>query len=174
MRRCSLKKLRKKKTSMLTLFTSKLKPSRSRRMHFIKGHLSPLHSRLAQESGMFRKPYKIVRFVWHEAAPSWMIIIWHHSTARAIREQTDPRLSNHSRSTLMSYTNHSAWRQFKSNKPNVNSTEKETCLETLWRFFLHPTASHVFTWKSRLLFVIGSIIHSLLYILTRCLLFLIV
>ncbi len=34
-----------------------------------------------------------------------------------MREQTDPMLSNHSRGTVMSYTDHSAWDRFKSNKP---------------------------------------------------------
>ncbi len=38
-----------------------------------------------------------------EAALSRMITVWHQSTARAIREQTDPIHSNHSRGTLMSY-----------------------------------------------------------------------
>ncbi len=28
-------------------------------LHFLEGHLSPLHSRLAQESRMFRKPCQI-------------------------------------------------------------------------------------------------------------------
>ncbi len=46
----------------MMLFTSKLEPSRSHRtylLHFLKGHLSPLHSSLAQESCMSRKPCKI-------------------------------------------------------------------------------------------------------------------
>ncbi len=43
----------------------------------------------------------IIRCVRLEAAPSRMISVWHHSTARAIREQTDPMLSNHSRGTLI-------------------------------------------------------------------------
>ncbi len=42
-----------------------------------------------------------------------------NSTARAIREQTDPMLSNGSRSTLMSYTDHSVQRRLKSNAPTV-------------------------------------------------------
>ncbi len=47
--------------------------------------------------------------VWHQ----WSHV-WHQSTARAIREQTDPMLSNSSRDTLISYTDHSAQRRLKS------------------------------------------------------------
>ncbi len=64
MRRCSFKTLRKKNINAeKMLFTSKLEPSRSHRMHIYRissrDVLSPLHSHLAQESGMFRKPCKI-------------------------------------------------------------------------------------------------------------------
>ncbi len=52
-----------------------------------------------------------------EAALRRKITVWHQSTGRAIREQTDPMHSNHSRGTLMSYGDHSAQRCFKLNVP---------------------------------------------------------
>ncbi len=58
-----------------------------------------------------------IRCVRLEAALSRMISVWHHSTARARRERTDPILLNHSCCTFMSYTDHSARRRFKSNTP---------------------------------------------------------
>ncbi len=45
----------------MMLFTSKLKPSRSHRMHFLEGRLSALHSCLAQESRTFRKHVKLIQ-----------------------------------------------------------------------------------------------------------------
>ncbi len=48
-----------------------------------------------------------------------MVSIWHQSTAGAIREEMDPLLSNGSRGTLMSYTDHSVQRCLKSNAPIV-------------------------------------------------------
>ncbi len=61
----------------------------------------------------------IIRRVRLEAALSRMITLWHQSTARAIRKQSDPMHSNRSRGTLMSYGEHSAQRCFKSNAPIV-------------------------------------------------------
>ncbi len=46
-----------------------------------------------------------------------MVSVWHQSTTRAIREQMDPMLSNGSRGTLMSYTDHSVQRRLKLNAP---------------------------------------------------------
>ncbi len=48
-----------------------------------------------------------------------MVSVWHQSTARAIREQLVSMLSNGSRGTLMSYTDHSMQRRLKSNAANV-------------------------------------------------------
>ncbi len=64
-----------------------------------------------------------------------MVSVWHHSTARAIREQTDPMLSNGSRGTLMSYTDHSVQRRLKSNAPFgcIRKLRQLTCcLAALW------------------------------------------
>ncbi len=58
-----------------------------------------------------RSPSSIGR-IRLEAALRRIITVWHQSTARAIREQTDPMHSNHSRGTLMSYGEHSAQRCF--------------------------------------------------------------
>ncbi len=66
-----------------------------------------------------------IRCVRLEAALRRMVSVWHQSTARAIREQTDPMHSNRSRGTLMSYTDHSAQRRFKSNTPKVKVKVKE-------------------------------------------------
>ncbi len=46
-----------------------------------------------------------------------MVSVWHQSTVRAIREPMDPMLSNGSRGTLMSYTDHSVQSRLKSNAP---------------------------------------------------------
>ncbi len=46
-----------------------------------------------------------------------MISVWHQSTAREIREQMVPVLSNGSRGSLMSYTDPSMQRRLKSNAP---------------------------------------------------------
>ncbi len=62
--------------------------------------------------GIFRSVTRRVRL---EAALHRMISVWHQSTARAVIEQVDPMLSNHSRGTLMSYTDHCAQRRLKSN-----------------------------------------------------------
>ncbi len=65
-----------------------------------------------------------LRCVRLEAALRRMLSVWHQSTARAIREPTDPKLANRSRDTLMSYTEHSAQRRFKSNTPFVVFEQK--------------------------------------------------
>ncbi len=46
-----------------------------------------------------------------------MISVWHQSTARVVRKQRIRLLSYGSRGTVMSYTDHSAQRRFKSNTP---------------------------------------------------------
>ncbi len=46
-----------------------------------------------------------------------MFSVWHQSTVRAIREQMVPMLSNGSRGTLMSYTDHSMQCRLKLNAP---------------------------------------------------------
>ncbi len=56
-----------------------------------------------------------------------MITVWHQSTARAIRKQSDPMHSNRSRGTLMSYGDHSAQRRFKLNAPTVSGSGACRC-----------------------------------------------
>ncbi len=63
--------------------------------------------------------------VWYKARLTWSSAAQNDhymtsSTARAIREQTDTMHSNRSRGTLMSYSDHSVKRCFKSNAP-INS-----------------------------------------------------
>ncbi len=58
-----------------------------------------------------------IRRVRLKAALHRMVSVWHQSTAREIREQMKPMLSNGSRGTLISYTDHSVQRRFKSNAP---------------------------------------------------------
>ncbi len=63
-----------------------------------------------------------------------MVTVLHQSTARAIQKHRIHLLSYRSRSTLMSYTDHSVQRLFKSNAPNVkhlNSAKNKRTGETL-------------------------------------------
>ncbi len=55
----------------------------------------------------------------HEAALRRMISVWHQSTARADRKHRIRLLSYGSRGTVMSSTDHSAQRRFKSNNTPV-------------------------------------------------------
>ncbi len=67
-----------------------------------------------------------IRHVRLEAALRRIVSVWHQSTARAIRKQSDPMHSNRSHGNLMSYTDHSAQRRFKSNAPIHTHTHTHT------------------------------------------------
>ncbi len=64
-----------------------------------------------------REREKAVRL---EAALRRMLTVCHQSTARAIRMHRIRLLSYRSRGTLMSYSDHSAQRCFKSNAPSFS------------------------------------------------------
>ncbi len=84
-------------------------------------------------------------FDFKKAALHRMVSVLHQSTARMIREQTDPMLSNGSRGTLMSYTDHSVQRRFRA-RPN------EALYRSLIRFAKSTwsmTSEASFTWKPR-------------------------
>ncbi len=56
-------------------------------------------------------------YIWQQALRRMISVYVIQSTTWAIREQMDPMLSNGSRGTLMSYTDHSVQRRLMSNPP---------------------------------------------------------
>ncbi len=83
-----------------------------------------------------------------------MITVWHQSTARAIRKQSDPLHSNRSHGTLISYSDHSAQRCFKSNAPIVIVTWPAFTLRLVSfssrdKGSLTMIFSHIFRWRKQ-------------------------
>ncbi len=71
---------------------------------------------------------KTISWATQKARSTWsssyrMITVWHQSTARAIRKQSDPMHSNRSRGTFMSYGDHSVQRRLKWNAPKITARE---------------------------------------------------
>ncbi len=102
----------------LTLFTSQLLDLRCFSLHMYSINLKHSYNLYS----LYFLDYRIA-FIYTFTMGAFdlngsnrMVSIWHQSTARAIiREQVVPKLSNGSRVTLMSYTDHSIQRRLKSN-----------------------------------------------------------
>ncbi len=84
-----------------------------------------------------------------------MVRVWHQSTARAIRELMNRLLSNGSRDTLMSYTDHSAQRRLKVNVNNGNLAGNPSCS---YYYLLSPSILFL-----HILFVLHLLFHCTFY-----------